>query len=124
MEKQSQLLVTLHGEHNSRICQNALLRSQFQMRCGLFTESLQSVKKAFELLEVTKAEIGNEYDVVKSKFHNLEASVNFVIGNYKACMDAATEGLKHVAAVKSSDLQVTRIVSNTKRDLINTQVRS
>lgn len=73
------------------------------MRCGMFDDSLKSLVRAFELLEKTKGELGADYDVVKAKFHNFGAGCNFVIGNYQASLDQATEGIKHADLVATTD---------------------
>lgn len=49
------------------------------MKSGLFEEAIVSVRKAFELLELSKVEFGNDIDVVKAKFYLLESNVNFVL---------------------------------------------
>ena len=40
------------------------------MRSGLFTESLQSVKKAITLLNSSEIDFGNDIDVVMARFLN------------------------------------------------------
>jgi hypothetical protein len=67
------------------------------MKSGLFEESLKSVRRAFEILEMSKVEFGNDVDVVRAKFYTLESNVNFVLQRYQPSNDCATAGLKHVA---------------------------
>ena len=66
------------------------------MRTGRFEESLKSIKKAFDLLEIAKLEFGTDIAVVKAKFYLLQSNVEYVIGNHEASFDSATAGIKCV----------------------------
>ena len=50
------------------------------MRTGRFEESLQSINKAFDLLEIAKLEFGTDIAVVKAKFYLLQSNVLYVVG--------------------------------------------
>ena len=63
------------------------------MKSGLFEEAILSIRKAFELLELSKVEFGNDIDVVKAKFYLLESNVNFVLQRFVECLDCSTKGL-------------------------------
>jgi hypothetical protein len=73
------LIQLLGSENNTKVCSNYFLQSQFEMKSGLFEESLKSVRRAFEILEMSKVEFGNDADVVRAKFYGLESNVNFVL---------------------------------------------
>lgn len=109
----------LGSDKNTKVCSNYFLQAQFEMKSGHFDEALVSIQKAFELLELSKIEFGNDVDVVRAKFYALRSNVNFVLHRYVDSLESATQGIAHVDQVKSQDPQVLRAVANTKRDLIN-----
>ncbi len=90
----------------------------------MFEESLVSVSKSFSLLEASKVEFGNDLDVIKAKFSLLESNVYFILHEFVDSLAAATKGIQYCDIVKTADLQIVRVVTNTKRDLSNIQVRS
>jgi len=54
----------------------------------------------------------------------LKANVNFILARYKESLEAAVEGLKCVAQVKSIEPSILKSMVNTKRDLNNIRIRS
>lgn len=80
----------LGSETNTKVCSNYFLQAQYEMKSGLFEESLHSIHKAFELLELSKIEFGNDVDVVRAKFHTLKSNVNFVLHRYVDSLASAT----------------------------------
>lgn len=97
MKQSTVLLIQLLGsENNTKVCSNYFLQAGFEMKSGLFEESLKSIRRAFEILEMSKVEFGNDVDVVRAKFYGLESNVNFVLQRYQPSLDCATAGLKHV----------------------------
>jgi len=75
INKQTQCLQDLHGVRSHRVCSNLYLTAQCEMRCNRFDEAAVSVDRSIQLMEETKADFGDDYNIVGCKFYNLKATL-------------------------------------------------
>jgi len=52
-----------------------------------------SVDRSIKLMEETKADFGEDLNIVSAKFYNLKATLCFILENFQGAMDAANAGL-------------------------------
>lgn len=49
--------------------------------------------RSIKLMEETKADFGEDFNIVSAKFYNLKATLCFILENFQGAMDAANAGL-------------------------------
>lgn len=124
VEQESLLTQLNDGKKDSKVCSNMFLRSQLEMRTGRFEESLETIGQASTLLESTRKEFGQDYEVIKSKFHLQAANTHYILRNFVDCLEQSTRGLEQANKTQLREPGIARVMANVRRDLINLQIRS
>ena len=79
--------------------------------------------KVIGMCDDLKAEFGEDYPIVASKFYMQQANLAFVYQKYEDAEKAVTHGLDLVKQVDTKDEEIQRASNHTHRDLLNLHVR-
>ena len=124
ISKQTACQIEITGERSSQVCSNTFLVAHLQIKLGRLTEAMANNEKIMGMFEDLKADFGEDYAIICSKFYLQKANLQFFSGKLEEAKQTAVEGVKLVKQVKNIDDEGTRSATmRCLRDLLNLIVR-